>query len=121
MAGRYQDFGGSSNEQAVRELSTSWRNICHENLPSCCLLTAKNLSREMSAYYGVYLRIGIAHHTSPEHIELLFARAFEFCGITQYSFQRNTDSYESSIKIQNIGTLVAQIQKEKFDWASIFS
>ncbi len=112
MAGRYQDFWWQINEHAVRTMSLAWRTITAEFLPTFCTLTAENLSREITAYYRTYLKIGLAHLTSPEHIDILFGRALEVCGITDYQISRNTELAESCIQIHTIDSLLTQMEQQ---------
>lgn len=74
MAGRYQEFGTSINEDNVHSMSTSWRTICPKTLPRSCQLTPENLSREMSGYYRTYLRIARKNNVPLERIDVLFRR-----------------------------------------------
>ena len=74
MAARYNDFGKKINEDNVRDLSLSWRDIITETLPSNCILNSENLSREITEYYRTYIRIASLKGTPLKDINLLFEK-----------------------------------------------
>lgn len=102
MAGRYKNFGTSLNEDNVHQMSMSWKNICAGTLPETCILTAENLSREISGYYRTYLRIAKSNDIPLETIDIIFRQGFELCGITEYSTHKSSFMCDNHIEIHNI-------------------
>lgn len=120
MAARYQNFWKVWNENDIRDMSLSWKSIGLENLPSFCLITPENLSREVSAYYRTYIRIAQTNDTPQEDIDMLFIKGFRLSGITEYSIHKSTDVRENHIEIHNIDGLLNQLKKQTFSWGKHF-
>lgn len=120
MAGRYQNFWQASHENHLRMVGNDWKSITPENIPEFCLLTCENLSREVSAYYRVYIKIAQANNTPIEDIDIIFMKAFRLSGITEYSFNKGALGSDNSIEIKNIDTLVSQMKKQNFSWGKTF-
>lgn len=120
MAGRYQNFWQASHENHLRIVGNDWKSITPENIPEFCLLTSENLSREVSAYYRVYIKIAQANNTPIEDIDVIFMKAFRLSGITEYSFNKGVLGSDNSIEIKNIDTLISQMKKQNFAWGKTF-
>lgn len=120
MAGRYQNFWQASHENHLRIVGNDWKSITPENIPDFCLLTCENLSREVSAYYRVYIKIAQANNTPIEDIDIIFMKAFRLSGITEYSFNKGALGSDNSIEIKNIDTLISQMKKQNFAWGKTF-
>lgn len=120
MAGRYQNFWQTSHENHLRMVGNDWKSITPENIPDFCLLTSENLSREVSAYYRVYIKIAQANNTPIEDIDVIFMKAFRLSGITEYTFNKGVLSSDNSIEIKNIDNLVSQMKKQNFAWGKNF-
>lgn len=120
MAGRYQNFGQRENEESVRSLSLSWRNLNPEILPETCTLTPENLSREVSAYYRTYIRIALGAGKPTESIDPLFTKGFRWSGIRDYTIHRSDIPQENGITIGDIDPLLEQMKQQTFSWRKSF-
>jgi len=121
MAWRYQNFWQTLNEDSLRMISNWWKNIKTSDLPDFCLLNPENLSREVSAYYRVYVKIANSNNTPIEEIDIIFMKAFRMSGITEYSFNKSQDNSENHIEIKNIDWLLKQMKEQNFSWWNNFS
>ena len=101
-------------------VGNDWKSITPENIPDFCFLTSENLSREVSAYYRVYIKIAQANNTPIEDIDVIFMKAFRLSGITEYTFNKGVLSSDNSIEIKNIDNLVSQMKKQNFAWGKNF-
>lgn len=120
MAARYQGFWKTKNEDAVREMSSSWKTINEEVLPASCFITPENLSREVSAYYRTYIRIAESTGTPIEEVDRLFIKAFRLANITEYSINKSHEIRLNHIEIQNIDGLLRQLENQSFSWKKKF-
>lgn len=120
MAGRYQNFWQTSHENHLRAVGNDWKNITAENIPDFCQLTSENLSREVSAYYRVYVKIAQSNNTPIEEIDIIFMKAFRLSGITEYTFNKGSHNTDNSIEIKNIDGLILQMKNQNFSWKKKF-
>lgn len=121
LSERYQKFWEQGNEDAVRDLSISWRNIRPELLPDSCALTPGNLSREVSAYYRTYIRIAISGNVDMRNIDSLFRKWFRLSGIHDYAIHNTWGPAKSHIIIENIDPLLDQMRWQRFWWVKGFT
>ena len=124
MAGRYQNFWCEDNENAVRNMSQSWRTISNESLPDYCRLNIENLSREISEYYRVYIRIAAGEKmdlsVARERINPLFLRVLELYGIQSYKFRNEETIASHQIEISDMTPMTQKMKDPDFSWRKAF-
>jgi len=120
LADRYNKFGEAEVEASVRA-APAWNELCAHSLPASCQLTEGNLSREVSAYYRIYLRKALASATDCldregiySRVESIFRRAFRFGGISRFRFLRSEDIRDHCVEIDDISNLLQQMENRRF-------